>query len=154
MTRERWITFGSIAATLGGLSWLAKMAVIIATDGEVNDEGAAAFFYILGAALMMIGSTAVGVLLAGRRPRWTLVVAVALSPIFFIISFSILDGVAKPLVGDRGPAYLQDEAGIVTTAVAWLILGISVLNASRGSDGARSIVPVREPSDAGTVMTP
>ncbi len=42
MTRERWISIGSVAAALGGLSWLAKVAVIIATDGQVNDEGAAA----------------------------------------------------------------------------------------------------------------
>lgn len=154
MTRKRWIDIGSIAAALGGLSWLAKVAVIIATDGEVDDEGAAAFFYILGVALMAIGATAVGVFLAGRRSRWLVAVAVALSPIVFFVSYAILDGITKPLVGDRGPAYAGDEVGILTTGLAWLMLGISLLYTAHRSDGTAPIVRLRESSDSGTVVTP
>lgn len=127
MTRKRWIEIGSIAAAFGGLSWLAKVAVIIATDGKVNDEGAAAFFYLLGVALMLIGSTAVGTLLAGHRSRLVVAVAVVLSPIVLFVSFAILDGLTKPLVGDRGAAYWADEVGILTTGLAWLLLGMCML---------------------------
>lgn len=154
MTRKRWITFGSLAVALGGFSWLAKVAVIVATDGEVNDEGAAAFFYILGVALMALGATAIGVLLAGRRSRLILGMAVALSPILFVVSFAILDGIAKPLVGDRGPAYWEDEAGILATALAWLMLGIGLLKTIPRSDGNRPIVRPPESPGSGTVMTP
>jgi hypothetical protein len=154
MTRERWISIGSVAAALGGLSWLAKVAVIIATDGEVTDEGAAAFFYLLGVALMGIGSTAVGVLLAGRRSRWLVAVAVALSPIVYFVSYAVLDSITKPLVGDRGPAYAGDEVGILTTGLAWLMLGIGLLYTAHRSDGAEPIVRLRESSDSGTVVTP
>lgn len=154
MTRERWISIGSVAAALGGLSWLAKVAVIIATDGEVTDEGAAAFFYLLGVALMVIGSTAVGAMLAGRRMQLMLVMAIALSPIIFFISYAILDGIAKPMVGDRGPAYAEDEAGILMTGLAWLILGVGLFRTAHRSDDARPIVRPRVASDSGTVVIP
>jgi hypothetical protein len=135
MTRQRWMEIASIAAALGGLSWLTKVAVILATDGEVVDEGAAAFFYLLGAALMLVGSTAIGTFLAGRQSRLVLVLAVVLSPIVFVISYALLDGLAKPLVGDRGPTYWGDEVGILSTGLAWLVLGIGILKAAHRSRG-------------------
>lgn len=154
MTRERWITIASVAAALGGLSWLAKVAVIIATDGEVSDEGAAAFFYLLGVALMVIGATSVGAMLAGRRARLVLVMAIALSPIIFFISYAILDGITKPLVGDRGPAYVGDEVGILMTGLAWLMLGAVFVRTNHQSVAAGTIVRPRGASDSGTVVIP
>lgn len=154
MTRKRWIEIGSIAAAFGGLSWLAKVAVIIATDGKVNDEGAAAFFYLLGVALMLIGSTAVGTLLAGHRSRLVVAVAVVLSPIVLFVSFAILDGLTKPLVGDRGAAYWADEVGILTTGLAWLLLGMCMLTYQAREDGAGSDLQVRKPVNSATVITP
>ncbi len=154
MTRQRWVSIGSIAAALGGLSWLAKVAVIIATDGEVDSEGAAALFFILGAALMALGATAIGVLLAGRRSRSMLAVAVALSPILFVVSFVVLDGITKPLVGDRGPAFWEDEAGILVTGVGWLVIGVGLRKIAHRPGGADPMVHMRDSSGSGTVMVP
>lgn len=154
MFRDRWIDFGSVATALGGLSWLAKVAVIVSTDGEVNDEGAAALFYLTGVALMVAGSTAIGVLLVGHRARWMLAMAVALSPIIFILSFIILDGIAKPLVGDRGPAYFGEEAGILTMGLVWLVLGIGLFKATHRSHAVGPVVRLRGSSDSGRVTTP
>lgn len=154
MTRERWMKIGGIAAALGGLSWLAKIAVIVATDGRLDSDGAAAVFFILGAALMVIGATAIGVLLAGHRSKVMLAVAVALSPILFVVSFVILDSVAKPLATDRGAAYWKDEAGILVTGVAWLAIGIVILKFVHRPSGARPFIHVRNAAGSGTVMTP
>lgn len=154
MTRERWIQIGSIAAALGGLSWLAKIAIIIATEGKVNDEGAAALFYILGVALMAIGSTAVGVRLANRRSSLLLIGAVVLSPVVFFVSSSVLDGIAKPLLENRGPAYWEDEAGIVVTALIWLLLGITLLRDTLRSGGTGFIAREHESADSATVAVP
>jgi len=154
MTRERWINIGGIAAALGGLSWLAKIAVIVATDGRVDSDGAAAVFFILGAALMAVGATAIGVLLVGCRSKVALAVAVALSPILFFVSFVILDSIAKPLATDRGAAYWADEAGILVTALAWLAIGITLLGTAHRPSGARPFVRVRDTAGSGTVMTP
>lgn len=154
MTQQRWIEIGSIMAALGGLSWMAKVAVIFATDGKVNDEGAAALFYLLGVALMLIGSTAIGTMLAGRRSLLARVVAVALSPIIFVVSYAILDGLTKPLVGDLGPPYWGDEVGILATGLAWTLLGIGLFARARRSADAAPIVRVQGTSDSATVMTP
>lgn len=154
MTRKRWVHIGSIAAALGGLSWLAKVAVIIATDGEVDNEGAAALFFILGVALMILGATAVGVRLAGGRPWWVLAVTVALSPMLFVVSFAILDSISKPLVSDHGPAYWGDEAGILTTGLAWLIIGVGLFWIAHRPDGVGPIARVRDASGSGRVMIP
>lgn len=154
MTQQRWIDIGSVLAALGGLSWIAKVAVILATDGKVDDEGAAALFYLLGAALMLIGSTAIGTLVAAGRSPLVRVAAVALSPIIFVVSYAILDGLATPLVGDRGAAYWSDEVGILTTGLAWLLLGIGLFRTARQSIGAGLIVPVQGTSDSATVMKP
>ena len=154
MTRERWIQIGSIAAALGGLSWLAKVAIIIATEGKVNDEGAAALFYILGVALMSVGSTAGGVRLANRRSSLLLIGAVVLSPVVFFVSSSVLDGIAQPLLENRGPAYWEDEAGIVVTALIWLLLGITLLRDTLRSGGTGSIARKRETAGSATVAVP
>lgn len=154
MTRERWIAIGGIASALGGLSWLAKIAVIVATDGRVDSDGAAAVFFILGAALMAIGATAIGVLLAERWSNVVLAATVALSPIVFVISFVVLDSIAKPLVGDRGPAYFDDEAGILVTGLVWLAIGIALRKVVPGPSGARPGNRVRDVAGSGTVMIP
>lgn len=154
MTRTGWAHIGGIAAALGGLGWLAKIAVIVATDGRVDSEGAAAVFFVLGAALMALGSTAIGVLVARRRARWVLALAVVASPILFVVSFAVLDGITKPLVSDRGPAYWEDEAGILVTGLAWLVIGIALVKLVPRSNRAEPMVHVRDSSGSGTVTVP
>lgn len=154
MTRQRWTVLASAAAALGGLAWVAKVAVIIATDGRIVDEGPAALFYILGAVLMLAGSTAIGARLTEERSGRIAGLAMAFSPVLFILSFIVLDGLAKPLVGDRGPAYWRDEAGILVTGLAWLGAGIGLrLSAERSGDDR---LERREPqsSSPGSLTTP
>lgn len=110
------------AAIAGGTAWIAKFLVIAATDGAVDDEGAAAVFYLLGLALMAIGAAAITLRLIPWRP-----IAALLAPVLFVLSFMLLDGIAKPLVGDAGPSWLEDEAGIVLTGVVWLAVGLGLL---------------------------
>jgi hypothetical protein len=118
----------------------------------VDSDGAAAVFFILGAALMAIGATAIGVLLAGRRSRGVL--AVALSPLLFLVSFVILDSIAKPLATDRGAAYWKDEAGILVTGLVWLAIGNVILKVVHRPSGANRFIHVRDAAGSGTVMTP
>lgn len=154
MTRQRWIEISSIIAAFGGLSWIAKIAVIVATDGEVDSEGAAAFFFLIGVAFMLAGSTVIGALLAEDRSRFVFVPALALSPIIFFVSFALLDELAKSLVADRGATYWRDEAGILVTGIAWFALGIGIFKlAHRSHNGAPEARMRRSPGSA-TVMTP
>src|SRR6187397_1053924 len=110
---ERW---APVALLTGAVFWLAKMSVIVATDGRVDSTGAAAVFYIGGVLLMAIGATAVGLWLTRGRPTWLWVVAMVISFVGFFVSFLVLEGIAKSAFGDAGPSYLSDEIGILVTA--------------------------------------
>lgn len=136
MSRERWIGIGAWLAVAGGIAWLAKLAVIVATDGRTDDEGAAAVFYLTGFVLLALGSTAVGALVAGDRSRAVLIAGVVPSPLLFIASFALLQAVGQAIVGDRGPAFVLDEIGILLTALCWLAIGLAVTNRGRQTRAA------------------
>ncbi len=95
MTRERWLRIAVGPATGGGACWVAKAATIVATDGRIDDEGAAAVFYLAGLALMVVGSPAVGTLAAGGHVGSILTLALVLSPLLFFASFVALAGLAR-----------------------------------------------------------
>ena len=55
-----WMAIAGTALIAGGVAWLLKLWVIVATDGRVVATGAAATFLELGLYLLMVGSTGVG----------------------------------------------------------------------------------------------
>jgi hypothetical protein len=110
-------------AAAGGAAWIVKFGVIL-VDGGGDAGGVTAVLYLLGIALMVVGSAFVGRLAAGGRGRVVLVAAMALSPLLVFLSYALLDGLAKGVVGDAGPAWLEDEAGILVTGVFWLAAGL------------------------------
>ena len=121
---ERW---APVVLLAGAISWLAKMVVIFATDGRVDSTGAAAVFFIGGIPLMAIGATAVGLWLSRGRALWIRSVSIVISFLAFFVSFVILDSIAKPTLGEVGPSYMTDEAGILVTAIFWLLVAAALL---------------------------
>ena len=119
----RTIRILALLAAAGGAAWLAKFAVIVATDGAVDNEGAAAIFFIAGAALMAIGAATLTLRLA--RGRLSTAAAVIAAPFLWGLSFMILDPIAQGAVGDAGPSWLQDESAIALTGVVWLLVGLA-----------------------------
>ena len=109
---------------LGAISWLAKMAVIVATDGRIDSTGVAAVFFIGGVVFMVVGATVVGLWLTTGLALWVRSVLVVLSFLSFFISFVVLDGIAKATLGGVGPDYMRDEAGILVTALVWLLIAV------------------------------
>lgn len=134
MTQDRLITITATAATAGGLAWLSKLAVIAATDGRVNDTGAAAVFYLLGAVLLAVGAGCATLRLLRPRKRWTRVAALLPAPVVFFASFVALESLVKAAVGDAGPAWLEDEVGILATGAVWLATGLAVLRGASTRD--------------------
>jgi hypothetical protein len=130
MKNNRWITITAAAATAGGLAWLSKLAVIAVTDGRVEDTGAASAFFLLGAVLLAVGAGCVTLRLLRPRARWTTVAAVLPAPIVFFVSFIVLESLAKAAVGDAGPAWLEEEVGILATGAVWLATGLTLLRGS------------------------
>ena len=142
MTNQRWISTTAAVVTAGGLAWLAKLGVIAATDGRVTSSGAAAVFFVLGALLLAAGASAPVMRLLRPARRWTTALALASGPLLFGLTFSLLDGAGKGLVGDAGPSWLPDEAGILATAVVWLVIGLALLKGTAHDTAGRR--PVTE----------
>ena len=113
---------GAAALAAGGVSLLAKLAVILITDGEVTDTGAASFFLLLGVALLVVGCAALGFWLARRWHPAVRIVAAAAAVGLFFVAFSLLDSLGKTFV-ERG-SYWRDEMGILLTAVLALALAL------------------------------
>ena len=134
---ERW---APVVLLVGATSWLAKMGVIVATDGRVDSTGAAAVFFIGGILLMAVGATAVGLWLSRGRAVWIRSVSILISFLAFFVSFVILDGIAKPTLGEVGPSYMSDEAGILVTAIVWLFIAAALLR-TRPAELRRLEVP-------------
>lgn len=129
MNRYRWIKISAMLAAAGGAAWLAKFTVIVATAGETTDTGAAAAFYLLGVALMLVGATWVGARATARLAAPLFALGVLLSPVVLFASFTVLEALAKGVVADAGPAWLEDEAGIAATGAFWLLAGMWSLRA-------------------------
>ena len=126
-----WIAIAGTALIAGGVAWILKLWVIVATDGRVVATGAAATFLELGLVLIIVGSTGIGVrLMMSQEPSMRVVLAVA-SPAAFFISFGIFSGIGYALVatgrlvvGDALPSYLLEEGGIFVSAIVWLAVGV------------------------------
>jgi hypothetical protein len=124
----RTIRILALLAAAGGAAWLAKFGVIVATDGGVDDEGAAAVFFVAGAALMAVGAATLTLRLA--RGTATIVAAAVAAPFLWGLSFMVLDPLAQGVVGDAGPGWLQDESAIALTGAVWLLIGLAARQSS------------------------
>ncbi|MGH2946396.1 MAG: hypothetical protein ACRDPC_09090 [Solirubrobacteraceae bacterium] len=125
MTTNTFLPRAAAVLAAGGLAWLAKMAIITATDGAVSDGATAAgFLYLLGIALMPVGLAAVAVALTASRPIVLRALAGVGGLLSFFVCYVLLDGIAKAVVGDAGPSWLQDEVGILATGTALMAAGL------------------------------
>jgi hypothetical protein len=131
MTRRdpelRWIRAATALVLGGAAAWLAKLGVIVVTDGEQTDTGAAAAFYLTGFALLLLGSAALGLWLARHRSAAVRLASVLAGPLVFVVSMNAIDGAAKAVLGDLGPSYARDEWGILFAAIVWLTVGLAVV---------------------------
>jgi len=137
MTRQGFLRTASAVAALGGAAWVTKVAVLAATDGD--DSVVIDILYICGAVGITLGASWVGVRLAGRRPLPLVVVLGALCPLLaFLVYDGVLDPLAKAALGDTGPAWFEDEAGILLTGLVWLAFSLPAwLSTTKPAPSAR-----------------
>ena len=149
-----WTVLAGVALIVGGVAWLLKLWVIVATDGRVVATGAAGAFFDLGLYSLLVGSTGLGLRLAMNQELSMRVVLAVVSPLAFVVSFAIFSGIGyalvaigRVIVGEALPSYLLEEGGIFVSAVVWLIVGIWLLAgvALRGAvRGTRDVSGSRE----------
>jgi hypothetical protein len=123
----------TLALIAGASAWLAKLVVIVTTDGADNGAGdaATAVFFLLGFVLLLGGSSAVGLGLTRGRGRVVRIAAALLASVAFLVSWLALQPVGEAMVGDLGPNYVREESAIWLNALLWLALGILVAVGSR-----------------------
>lgn len=125
-TNTQLLHRSSIVLAAGGLAWLAKMAVIGATDGAEAGTGSAAasIFYLLGVALMPAGLAGVAVAFVGGRHLVVRVVAGMAGFLSAFVSYALLESIAQGLVGDTDPTWIGDEIGIFVTGLVLATTGL------------------------------
>ena len=152
-----WTTIAGTMLFIGGVAWILKLWVIVATDGRVVATGAAGAFYDLGLYLLMVGSTGVGLRLAmNQEPSMRVLLALAsplalffLFAIFLVIGYALV-AIGRVFVGDALPSYLLEEGGIFISAVVGLVAGTWLVayavprvatQGTRGTSGSRESRP-------------
>ena len=146
-----WIAIAGTALIVGGVAWLLKLGVIVATDGRVVATGAAATFLELGLVLLAVGSTGIGVrLMMSQEASMRVVLAVA-SPLVLIgVGYAVGGLIGGAIAGVAVPSYLLAEAGILGLAVIGLVAGIWLVvyvvrrgatQGTRGAWGSREAEP-------------
>ena len=123
MRRARWTRVSAMILVGGGIAFLLKLIAIPTTGGDDYESGVVALLFFAGMFGMLVGSTTLGSRFAERRPLAVYVLALALSPIVTWFVFILLDGGLKP-IGEAGPDWYVDEAGI--TAIAVLMIGLGL----------------------------
>jgi hypothetical protein len=119
MTRQRFLRTASAVAALGGAAWVTKVAAVAATDGD--HSVVVGLLYLGGVLGITLGASWVGVRLAGARPLPLVVALGALGPLLAFVAYdSVIDPLAKAALGDAGPEWFEDEAGVLATGLLWL----------------------------------
>ena len=131
MSRARWTRVSAMILLAGGIAFVLKLIAIPTTGGDDFESGVVALLFFAGMFGMLVGSTTLGSMFAQDRPLAVYVVALVLSPIVIWFVFILLDGVLKP-IGEAGPDWYVDEAGI--TAIAVLMIGLGLWSLRRQGD--------------------
>jgi hypothetical protein len=135
MSLSRWlIATAGLALVAGAMAWLTKIGVIIATDGRVTHTGAAGSSFTIGLWLLAVGAAGLGLRLTMSVDLLSRVIITVLFPFVFVLSFFVFSAigyasvaVARLIVGDALPRYMLGEAGILISAVVWMVIGAVLL---------------------------
>ena len=141
MTNNISLHRSSMILAGGGLAWVAKIAVIAASDGAETGFAStlAAILYLLGVAGMAAGLCALAVSLSAGRPVAVRVLAGVAGFVSFFAAYVAIESVAKGIAGDSGPAWFGDEVGILATGALLAAAGLYAARAAAGSPRARAV---------------
>ena len=137
---DQVVRVGKIVATVGGAAWTLKSGLIMLMNSHF--QPAEGILYFIGVGGLVIGALGFAAFVARRwsgAARWigfVVVLAVALAVTGFMSSFvqtAVADVYAGTNVG------IEEEMGILTPGVLWLIVGLYMVVATRSRDDAPRI---------------
>lgn len=121
---SNWTQLAALLLMGGATAWIIKLGVIVSTNGQVIDTGAAALFMKIGIILLAIGSTGIGSRLTAHKATWQRVIAIVLSPLMLFALFFLVGFVATPLFKNISLWYAEQEAPIAIAVIVSLLVGI------------------------------
>ncbi len=121
---SNWTKVAALLLMGGALAWIIKLGVIVSTNGEVIDTGAAALLMKVGIISLAIGSTGIGNRLSANRALWLRIIAIVLSPAILFALFLLAGFIAGPLFKNINLWYAQQEAPIAIAVVVSSFIGI------------------------------
>lgn len=128
------LTRSLVVIAAGGIAWLAKVAVIAASDGATSGfpDAATGVLYLAGVALMTLGLAGAAVALTAGRHAVLRALAGLAGIAGWGVLYVALEAPARSLVADAGPAWLGDEVGILVTAAVVTAAALAALRARIG----------------------
>ena len=112
----------SIAALVGGVSWLAKVFLIWLSGGDNTDTGLVAIFALAGWASFAVALAAAGYTLVEKAPVWLRAVVAVATPLLVLMVWMLLDQGVKAAYG--GDSWFRDEVSVLVAAVIALTMSI------------------------------
>ena len=141
MQSPKWPLYASALLLAGGVSWLVKIAVIVATDGRVITAGAAALLMSGGVVLLPLGAAGIGAWLA-RRTHVILRAVAALGAVAALAACTAALGWgATALVRGHGPGYAEQEVGVLAAGLVWSGVGAAALARFRRTSATSAASP-------------
>jgi len=125
-TSSKLFRLSAAVLAAGGFCWVVKFVVIAASDGAVSGmpDTATSILYISAVALMALGLASLGVaLLSGRHVALQVLGAFG-GLVAWVLSYMVIEGIAKAIVGDTDPVWLGEEIGIVATGAVLMTVGL------------------------------
>jgi hypothetical protein len=131
-TSSKHFRLSAAVLAAGGFCWVVKFVVIAASDGAVSGmpNTATSVLYIAAVALMAFGLASLGVaLLAGRHVLLRAAGAFG-GLVAWWLSYMVIEGIAKAIVGSTDPVWLGEEVGIVATGAVLMTVGLLLARSS------------------------
>jgi hypothetical protein len=132
----------SIAAVLGGLGWLVKVALIWAGGGEDADRGLVGVMFVAGLVCIVVALGAAGYTLVRTAPAWLRAVVTVAVPALVLVVWQMLDQAVKAVYTDEG--WLRDELNVILAALVAVAAGVWALTLRQ----AASPEPTERPAAA------
>ena len=132
---ERLIDIGKKAALIGGAAWTAKSLLIIAMNDHFQPiEGVLYFLGVGGIFVGALGLAAFFGAKASGASRWLffLIALAAAVVVTALASSFIQETVADSYTGNN--VGIEEEIGILTPGLIWLVLGIYLMVATRSKE--------------------
>ena len=136
---EGLLRVGRIAATVGGVAWTVKSLVIIALND--NFQPIEGVLYFVGVGGILVGALGLGAYVASRwtgPARWVgfLAVVIVAAVVTSVVSSALQTAVADAYTG--GNVGVEEEIGILTPGVIWLVVGLYLLRATGRGRGEQT----------------